>query len=75
MEDNVPQNVSQKDLEKILNAIKENTRMTSEELASTIGKSVKTVERIIKNSKIIKFVGSSKSDHWEIEKTKKAIGQ
>lgn len=49
--------------------------MTSEELASTIGKSVKTVERIIKNSKIIKFVGSSKSDHWEIEKTKKAIGQ
>lgn len=68
-------NVSQKDLEKILNAIKENTRITREELASTIGKSVKTVARIIKNSKIIKFVGSSKSGHWEIEKTKKAIGQ
>ena len=63
---NVPQNVSQKDLAKIIDAIRENPRITREELASVIGKSVKTVARIIKDSKIINFVGSSKTGHWEI---------
>lgn len=63
---NVPPNVPQNDLEKIIKSIKENPRITREELATIIGKSVKTVGRIIKDSKLINFVGSSKSDHWEI---------
>lgn len=67
LEDNVPQRA----LEKILNAIKENTRITREELVSIIGKSVKTVARIIKDSKIIKFVDSSKLGYWEIVESKK----
>lgn len=70
LEDNVPQNVPQNvphnDLGKIINAIKKNERITREELASIIGKSVKTVARIIKESNSIKFVGSSKTGHWEI---------
>ena len=66
LKDNVPQNVPQKDLAKIIGAIKENPRITREELASVIGKSVKTVARVIKDSKIINFVGSSKTGHWEI---------
>ena len=67
--DNVPQNVPQKDLAKIFDAIKENPRITREELASVIGKSVKTVARVIKDSKIINFVGSSKTGHWGIVDT------
>ena len=63
---NVPPNVPQNDLEKIIKSIKENPRITREELATIIGKSVKTVGRIIKDSKLISFVGSSKSDHCEI---------
>ena len=63
---NVPQNVPQNDLEKIIKSIKENPRITREELAAIIGKSVKTVARIIKDSKLINFVGSSKTGHWEI---------
>ena len=66
LKDNVPQNVPQKDLAKIIDAIKEKPRITREELASVIGKSVKTVARIIRDSKIINFVGSSKTGHWEI---------
>ena len=66
LKDNVPQNVSQKDLAKIIDAIKEKPRITREELASVIGKSVKTVARIIRDSKIINFDGSSKTGHWEI---------
>ena len=68
---NVPQNVLQNDLEKIIKSIKENPRITREELASIIGKSVKTVARIIKDSKLINFVGSSKSGHWEVVEYKK----
>ena len=66
LKDNVPQNVSQKDLAKIIDAIKEKPIITREELASVIGKSVKTLARIIRDSKIINFVGSSKTGHWEI---------
>ena len=42
---NVPPNVPQNDLEKITKSIKENPRITREELATIIGKSVKTVGR------------------------------
>lgn len=79
MKDNVPQNVPQNvlqnvpqnDIEKIIKSIKENPSITREELAEIIGKSVKTVRRIIKDSKLITFVGSSKSGHWEVIEHKK----
>lgn len=68
----VPQNVPQKasdvpqtDLDRIL-AIGQNNQITRSELAKTIGKSTKTVARIIKESRCINFIGSSKTGHWEI---------
>ena len=63
---NVPQNVPQTDLDKIIVAIRKNNQITRSELAKTIGKSVKTVARIIKESNCISFKGSSKTGHWEI---------
>ena len=36
------------------------------EMAEAIGKTVKTVQRIINENNNVKFVGSSKSGHWEI---------
>ena len=46
--------------------ISNNPNITRAELALAIGKSKKTVERIIKNNPRIIFVGSSKAGHWEI---------
>ena len=71
LKDNVPQNVPQKNLAKIIDPIIENPRITREELASVIGKSVKKVARFIKDSKLINFVGSSKYGHWEVVEYKK----
>ena len=66
---NVHQNVHQKnDLEKIINLINENSDVTLKEMAYAIGKSVKTVQRVINDYGKIKYIGSSKSGHWEIEK-------
>ena len=70
MKDNVPQNVlqnvPQNDLEKIIESRIESSSITREQLAAIIRKSVKTVGRIIKDSKLITFLGSSKSGHWEV---------
>lgn len=64
---NVHQNVHQKNnLEKIIEMVKENGEITLKEMASVIGKSVKTVQRIINDYEKIKYIGSSKSGHWEI---------
>ena len=62
----VPQNVPQTDLDRIILAIGQNNQITRSELAKTIGKSTKTVARIIKESRCINFIGSSKTGHWEI---------
>ena len=62
----VPQNVPQTDLDRIILAIGQNNQITRSELAKTIGKSTKTVARIIKESHCINFIGSSKTGHWEI---------
>lgn len=60
-------NVANKsDEEIIIEAIIENNKVTRKELALKIKKSVKTVERIIKNSNRIVRVGSPKLGHWEI---------
>ena len=47
--------------------------ITRKEMAVTIDKSKPTIERIIKKSKRIKYVGSSRSGHWEIVEDEKLI--
>ena len=65
--DNVANNVVNKsDEEIIIEAIIENNQVSRKELSLRIKKSVKTVERIIKNSSKIIRVGSTKTSHWEI---------
>ena len=65
---NVPQNVPQKSYEEILiELIKNNPNITRKEMALVIGKTTKTVQRIISNSSKIVYVGSSKNGHWEIK--------
>ena len=66
---NVPQNVPQKsDLDIIIEMITNNPNVTRVEMSKAIGKTTKTVQRIIKESKCIVYVGSSKKGHWEIIK-------
>ena len=66
---NVPQNVPQSnELLIILKMIKLNPKVTRAQLAKSIKKSVKTVQRIINENPKIKYVGSAKSGHWEIDK-------
>ncbi len=48
--------------------IKNNPYITRIEMAEKIGKSKATVERTIKKSKKIRYIGSSKKGHWEILK-------
>ena len=50
----------------IIRLIEKNKYITRLEMAEKIGKSKATIERIIKKSKKIKYVGSSKKGYWEI---------
>ncbi len=54
-------------LEKIIAAIKTNYKIIKEELARLIGKSKRTVSRIIRDSGLINFVGNSKTGYREIK--------
>ena len=54
-------------LGKIILLIKDNPKITLAELATAIGKSKKTVQRVIGASDKIKRVGSAKSGHWIIK--------
>ena len=54
-------NVLQTNLDKIILAIRKNNKITRSELAKIIGKSVKAVARIIKESNCISFNESSKA--------------
>ena len=69
---NEPQHEPQKflvneDEEKIISIIKNNPIVTKKELANKIGKSLSTIKRILSSSKRIKYVGTSKNGHWEID--------
>lgn len=71
LEDNVPQNVpqdvlQQSEIDIIIEAIKKNPNITRAELAKLIGKTVKTVGRIIASCSKIVFKGHAKSGHWEV---------
>lgn len=61
------QNDAQKTLEeKIIFIIKENDKITRIKMAELLGVSKPTIERAIKASNKIKYVGPSKGGHWEI---------
>ncbi len=51
----------------LIELIKNNPKITRSEMALEIGKSIKTIERKIKKSSKIKFVGIGKAGHWEVE--------
>ena len=64
---NDAQNDAQNEMENlIIRLIEKNKYITRLEMAEKIGKSKATIERIIKKSKKIKYVGSSKKGYWEI---------
>lgn len=64
---NVPNKSSEEYLEAIISAIAEKPNITKGELAIIIGKSTKTVQRIIAASGKIKHIGPPNGGHWEIQ--------
>lgn len=66
----VPANdpVKKTDEKKIVKALKLNRHLTMDDMAIIIGKTRKTVMRLLKKSDKIIRVGSDKTDHWEIKK-------
>ena len=64
---NVPQAVPQDDLDiKILDLIKNNNKISTQEIGNVLGVSDKTIKRHIKNTDYLKYIGSGYSGHWEI---------
>ena len=59
-------NVPKTDEEKIIEAIRQSPNVTRERLATILGKSVKTVTRILNSSKRIIRIGSKRTGHWEV---------
>ena len=65
---NEPQKLYKHSIEDLLiDLIRNDDKITRKELASNLNKSKTTIYRVIKKSNKIKFVGSSKSGHWEIK--------
>ena len=63
----VPQDVLQDDLDiKILDLIKNNNKISTQEIGRVLGVSDKTIKRHIKNIDNLKYIGSGYSGHWEI---------
>jgi len=62
----VPQGVLQDVPQDIVSLIKENPKITREELAKLLHVSVKTIGRRLAKLPHIKYVGSGYSGHWEI---------
>ena len=56
------------DTTKIINAIKINPEISLNELAKYIGKSKKTVQRVIKGSGQVIRIGGEKGGYWKIVK-------
>ena len=60
---------TQKSTQKILELIKENPKVTTQEMADTLGIIRRTVTKHIKNLReqgVIKRVGPDKGGHWEV---------
>lgn len=64
------QNGTQSSIERLhqnlVNLIRENNKITRKEMASYFGVSLRTMQRIINGCGKIRYVGSSKSGHWEV---------
>ena len=58
------ENLSNED--KIIEAIRKSPNIKQSKLAEIIGKSNRTVARVIENSPRIRRVGSNRTGHWEI---------
>lgn len=54
-------------LSKIINLIKDNHKITLSEMAKAIGKSKKTVQRVIAASNKVTRIGSVRNGYWEIK--------
>lgn len=65
---NVGQNVGQaKYLSEIIQLIRENNKITKATIAKELGVSEKTIEREMKKTNKIVYIGSGYSGHWEIK--------
>ena len=64
----VTQDVTQEDSldRKIENAIKENLKVTTEDLAKQFGVTSMTIKRHLAKMPYIRYVGSGYSGHWEV---------
>ena len=63
----VPQDVPQEGIDdRIISLIRENKDITTEEIASILNVSSKTIKRHIEKMLNVKYVGSGYSGHWEI---------
>ena len=63
----VPQGVPQEGIDdRIISLIRENKDITTEEIASILNVSSKTIKRHIEKMPNVKYVGSGYSGHWEI---------
>lgn len=54
-------------LSKIITLIKDNHKITLSEMAKAIGKSKKTVQRVITASNKVTRIGSARNGYWEIK--------
>lgn len=62
------QNGTQDDMDKaIINAIRNNNKITMDNIAESIGLSRRTVARRIKELNNVKYIGSGYSGHWKID--------
>ena len=62
--ENVPHDVTHGDLAIIIELIKKNSNVTREEMAMSINKTIKTVQRIINRCEYIEYVRSGDKGHW-----------
>ncbi|MCR5836973.1 MAG: HTH domain-containing protein [Lachnospiraceae bacterium] len=67
----VAQETSSKYEKQILELVKNNDKVTREEIAQKIGVSKKTIEREIKKIKNLSYIGSGYSGHWKIQNLNK----
>ncbi len=64
--DNVTDNVTESDEQIIIKLIKDNSSCTRNDMAKAIGKTVRTVQRVLNASTKIKRVGGDYGGHWEV---------
>ena len=62
---NVPQNVSQDNMEdQIISLIQKNNKISTEKMAMILGVSSKTVKRRIKEMERVNYIGRGSNGHW-----------